>query len=104
MLMTRRLFGIGAAVLVVVAVGVLSLLALARGPGSDSATGRVVSITTGAAGKVVCVRDNESDRTRCGEESDANLPERLDSVEVGGCANIKISRVAALRLEGRPCS
>jgi len=102
--MTRRVVGIGAAVLVAVVHGVLSLLALARGPGSDSATGEVVSITAVSTGKVVCVRDDASGRTRCGEVSQADLPERLDSVEVGGCAYIKVARDAALKLERRPCS
>lgn len=102
--MTRRLGALGAAILAAVAVGVLGILALARGPGSDSATGKVVSITTVATGKVVCVLDNESDRIRCGEVSRADLPERADSVEVGGCAYIKVSRDAALKLERRSCS
>jgi hypothetical protein len=102
--MTRRLVWIGAAVLAAVAVGVLSLLALARGPGSESATGRVVSISTVATGKVVCVRDDESRRTRCGEVTRPDLPERLNSVAVGGCAYIKVSQDAALELDRRTCS
>lgn len=100
----RRRVGIGAAVVAVIAIGVLSLLALARGPGSDSATGEVISITDVATGKVVCVRDDDSRRTRCGEVSEPDLPERLHSVEVGGCAYIKVARDAALELERRPCS
>jgi hypothetical protein len=102
--MKRRAVGIGAAVLVAVAVVVLSLLALARGSGSDSAIGKVISITDVATGKVVCVRDDESGRTQCGEIAQADLPGRLDSVEVGGCAYIKVARDAALKLERRPCS
>jgi hypothetical protein len=52
----------------------------------------------------VCVRDHDSGRTWCGEVSKRDLPERLDSVEVGGCAYIKVERDAALELERRPCS
>lgn len=100
----RRRVGIGVAVLAVIAMGALSLLALARGPGSDSATGEVIAITSVATGKVVCVRDHDSRRTRCGEVSEPDLPERLDSVEVGGCAYLKVARDAVLELERRPCS
>lgn len=95
---------IGLAVLAVVVVGLLSLFALTRGSGSETATGEVVSIRDVATGKVVCVRDDESEQISCGEVSDPDLPERLDAVEVGGCAYIKVARDAALELERRPCA
>lgn len=99
-----RVVAIGIALLAVIAVGMLSLLALARGPGSETATGHVISISDVATGKVVCVRDDQSGRTRCGEVSEADLPERLDAVEVGGCAYIKVAREVAIELERRACS
>lgn len=101
--MNRRAFTICVALLAAVTIGVLSLLALARGPGSESATGRVVSISAVATGKVVCVRGDDGGRARCGEVSRVDLPEGLDSVQVGRCAYIKISRDAAVKLERRTC-
>lgn len=75
-----------------------------RGPGSDSATGEVVSITDVPGGEVVCVRDDDSGRTRCGEVSESDTPGRFGSVEVGGCAYIEVARDAAIELEHRACS
>lgn len=100
----KRRVGVAIAVVAVIAIGVLSLLALARGSGSDSATGEVISITEVATGKLVCVRDDDSGRTRCGEVSKPDLPGQLDAVEVDGCAYIKVARDAALELERRPCN
>ena len=95
--------GVGLAVLAAAAVSVVSLLAFARG-GSESATGRVISVETVATGTVVCVRDDDSGRIRCGEVVEADLPDRLGSVEVGDCAYIKVGRGAALKFERRPCA
>jgi len=98
-----RRVAVGIGVVAVLALDVFGLLALARGAGSQAATGNVVSITDAATGKVVCVRDAQSHRTRCGEVSDDDLPERLESVGVGDCAFIKVARGAVLDLERRPC-
>lgn len=96
----RRIAGIAALIVVSAALGWLTLSALSGRWDVDSATGKVVSITTVSTGKVVCVVDNQNRRRECGEVS---LPDR-PSVTLDECAHIRVARGAAITLERRPCS
>ena len=100
---SRRIILAGVVVAGHLAVSAFGLWALAGGNGSERATGRVVSVTAVATGKVVCVRDSGSSKLSCGEISRRDLPQRLQGVEAGGCAFIKVARGAAVELERRSC-
>ena len=96
----RARVGVIASVVAVVALSVGGVLALAHGPGTQSAAGKVASISAVRTGYDVCVQDAKSGRKRCGWVSAS----RLSGIQVGGCAYIKVTRGAALSLAPRTCS
>lgn len=98
-----RTVAIGLAVLAVTLLSIAGLLALARGPGTTSTTGTIVSIEDVPTGKVVCIRGESAEQIACGEVVQAQTPERLAGLDVGACAYIEVSRGAALQLEERSC-